>query len=988
MIGRIINFAKFIGGKIPIVKNFITQSETPKINPAIFHGRNDGLMRNEILTLESKNKNQTIQDVKEWLLKTSGNRVIDKKFPEFGESIKKLISKIEHTGTVDFKEKNLKAFIIQYQEKLTKKFEEEIAKLNNKNFDANNHVKYIELWNDYIVENKRLMLEATDQILLSTCQLELVNDLDLTSALKVSKDITKEIASICLNTITEQLNNIPIGFKLENEKTKKNYRDLLKEEYLEDITNLHLMTKFGLFSEEIILRSFSKINKNFSKLGKSLFEDLTIIKNLQDAIHCGLIIKREDLDKNNFRIGMVDREIVKNAFESLTSLYFDYVELRSKYIPQEEYQIKKNQILSGIRDLKNFIYNLGLIENLGLIKLQEDTNENLWNRLGIDKKEVTSTINNTYKKINWLSERTGVIKGEKILGYEFQDTPVMNLINEANEDRVDQIKRILLEVSIVAGTKVILEARNKDHKKLDFTQKRYNSNNKVLPATINFESLPWLKDYYNQSVEYYQSLLNKEVSNFKIAPIIKELSMIGKELRTSKLFTASDFFNRYGLLEEEDELINLIGEMTDIGRMRLNIDFVSNFLSYLNDENNILNKQEITNIKLLINYLSKECKVRDKNGKEIYSPTKYEPEIEKVYDKMKNIVGKTSFLSLNTPLIINFLKKTFGKFGEQDKKIIPDSFEANNQVLASWLFYVLVKFLPEKSSDNDALKSRIEIYRTLMDENFQNQAKFNTSLFKKMVKQARGLEENENMASKDNRKGVIKALCLDLENHINSLIKGQPSNSNIKNLLNYYQEIENINKRNPKSLNKILEVQKNIFRTNEPLIKPLEESLIKVYEKSPATVLEFVKSQKEKNPHYLEKFSKDLLNTIEQTLKNIKINNRKISLLDSDQKTISTLVSCYENIINLGYVFNKNSSDQIELVTSLFKTNETEKQKIQNAIRSIKQFMESKIELKSDSRFSPEEESFENQFELKNRLKQLARNKILEGNSANLTLAA
>jgi len=974
MIGKIINFAKNIGSRIPIIRNFLPKKENEKIDPKTFHEKNenDRLMKNELVSLDSKNKNQALVEVRDWLIKNENTRVINKKYPEFSSSIKKLISKTESTGAIDFKEKNLNNLINEYQQKLNEKFEQEVNQLNNQNTIENKHLKYLELWSDYIKENKRLMLEAADEIILSTSQLEQANDLYLMNSIKMCREISKELALNSLSKISEQLNNIPIGLEISDEKGKRSYRDLIKEEFQEYISNLYLISKFGLHSEEIILKALAKINKNLNENGKNLFEDLSIIKGFQEGIHFSLIQSKENIDNNNYRIGMIDKEIVKNSFEKLSSLYFDYVDLRSKIIDPEEYQKKKNQILAGIKDIKNFIYNLGLIENLGSIKLNENNNEHIWNSLNVDKNEILTKINNSYKKINWLSERIGVVKGEKILGFEFQNTPAINLLNEAGEEKIDHVKRIILEISVLAGIKVILQTRNKD-RNVDLTQKKMGENNRFLPATLNFESLPWLKNFYNNQVEKYQTHVNKEKSKFKIAPIIKELSNIGKELRSSKLFTASDFFARYGLDKEDDELINIIGEMTDIGRMRLSIDFVSNFLSYLtNEKNEIFSKQEINNIKLLINYLSKESKVIDAHGNEIYAPTNYEPEIEKVYEKMKAIVGDTSFLTLNTPLIINFLKKTFGKFDKQDKIIPIDSFETNNQVLASWLFYIIVKFLPEKSHDVDSLKSRIEIYKILMDQNFQKQAKFNASLFSKLVKQARGLEEAENIASRDNKKGVIKALCLDLENHVNLQINAK-SNNNLRTLLDYYEEIENFNKNNPKSYAKIIEVQKNIIRNNEPLLKPLEASLIKLYEKSPATVLEFVKAHKEKNPQYLEKLSKDLLNKIDLTQKNIKINNGKFVVLDSDKKTIWALISLYEDIINLGYLFNKTSSNQIELTANLFNAKDVDKQKIQASIKSIKDFMESDLELKSDPRFSPEQEAFENQYQYKNRLVQLAK---------------
>jgi hypothetical protein len=644
------------------------------------------------------------------------------------------------------------------------------------------------------------------------------------------------------------------------------------------------------------------------------------------------------------------------------------VQLRSTYINPDLYLKQKNEIIGGIKDLKQFLYELAVSENTEYNILQQLKNDNFLENLNINTTEATKKINDAYKDVHQISKNLGVLQTEDIMGIKFEKTPLINLFNMENEQSIDHLKRLVLEVTVLAGIKVILSEINPQNKNLDLSLVRKDINNKDLPSTLNFESIPWLKSFYAERVSHFENIVKNDNSTFKIAPVIKEISNIGKELLKTKLFTASDFFARYGLNKEDEELLSLIGEMTEIGRMSLNIGFVTNFLSYLNhDENCPMTKEEIANIQLLIKYLNEKSKILDQNGKEIYAPLGNDQRLDQLYDKIKQDIGKRDFLALNTPLILNFIKKCYGQDVQPPRKIKEDSFEANNQVLSSWLFYILVKFLPEKSSDNDSLSARMQVSKIVLDQNFQKDNKVNPSLFKKMIKQTRGLSELGNFASTRGRKGIIKALCLDLENHINTYVSGNKSNIELKDVLNHYSELEITFKNNPRSFEKINEVQKNIFKANQEVLQPLENKLISLYENEPETVLSFIKSQKIINPHYKEKFTIDLLNKIDTELKTIPLRDIT-SIKDSDEAIIKKITSIIKDITNLGYILNEKGLSFIELDEKYFEKSQNKKE-ITQRITNLKRFLESKIQILEDSRYSQESEIFPNQYETVNELR-------------------
>jgi len=968
MIARVYNWVKSFG-EIPIVKRFIPKktNKNLELSKKIY-------LKNQNLTLESENKTLSVSVVREVLNRNNADSVLAKKFPEFNEKIQSVLSKTSPTTPVEFKEKNLSYIIQEYQDKLNTRFEEELNKLNNQKFDQTSHIRYLELWQNYLIESKRLIIEVTDSLLFNTLKLSDVNDIDLMIALQVSRELSKQIARNSLNQITDEIKNIPIGYEVDLDGKKISLRESIKNTYKEDYINLFLVSNFGMFSNDIITSIVSMQEKSCNKHGKELFENFSTISKFQQAIQGSLLQNRSNLESNEHEIGMINPKIVQDAFERLTNLYNKFVKMKATLMSQENYNEQKNIILGEIKDIKQFIYELGVIENTELNILRSIKNNNILETLDIDLKESTEKIYSAYQNINQISNNLGTLQDEEIMGITFNKTPIINMFNMEIEQSIDHFERIILEVSILAGMKVILsEEINPKYKNLDLSVTKKNINNQILPATKNFESIPWLKNFYKDKVEYFENLVKNENSAFKIGPVIKELSNIGRELHRSKLFTASDFFTRYGLDKLEEELLSIIGDMTDIGKMSLNIEFVTHFLSYINHEQNCpMTKEEIINIKLLINFLNEKSKVYDEKGNQIYAPLARDQRLKEAYEKTKEMVGKREFLALNAPLIIKFLKTCYGQDTKPPRKILDDSFEANNQVLASWLFYIIVKFLPEKSLSNDSLKVRMNIAEIIMNQEFQNGNRINPSLYKKMTKQTRGLSELGNFPSKRGRQGVIKGLCKDLEENIKLHISEKTKNIPLKELLLHYAKLEDIFKTNPKSYNKIVDVQKNIFKTNEDLLEPLENHLINLYTKESATVIEFVKSKKQIEPKYFDKLAIDLLNKITEQLNRVKLNDPIILIKESSEDQIKLFKNIIEDIINLGYLLKENSNNELVLSPNMFKMKKPE-DKIEDKINKIYQFMKKKISIKEEMN-SQEKEVFPNQYQIIKNLRILLNN--------------
>jgi len=238
------------------------------------------------------------------------------------------------------------------------------------------------------------------------------------------------------------------------------------------------------------------------------------------------------------------------------------------------------------------------------------------------------------------------------------------------------------------------------------------------------------------------------------------------------------------------------------------------------------------------------------------------------------------------------------------------------------------------------------------------------------------MSELGNFASTRGRKGVIKALCLDLENQINGYIFENKGYIPLKNILNHYSALETTLKNNPKSHEKIMKVQREFFKTNEPLLQPLANKLIGLYKNEPDIVLAFIKNSLNNNPEYKEKFAIDLIQKIDSDIKTTQIKN-PIIIKDSDEKNLKKITEIIRDINNLGYIIDERGQERVELNEKVF--GQTGRAvEINQKIDNIKRFIDAKIQIIEDTSYSPQNELFENQYQTIMNLRKLLQKTNME----------
>lgn len=977
MLSGIINFTFKVMGKLPLVGRFFRGLDKPNQT----HNReelnnwhqNIKADQKDIVVVKHGKKDQGLKAIQSYLSAYENKKVIFKRFPSFSSELEQHIKKIGANTPVEFKTNLLINSTLKFFNNLSDSFKKKLDLLNSAVFTDKSHLAYIELLSDFTTEAKRLILEVSDTIMQKTASLDGVSDVDIANSLLVCKELSKSIAKQTLNTVIEGTLELPLDVELTSKdgKTSIGLRELISSEFEHEFLSLHLASQFGMHSKQAIDGFMTRIEHPKNKLGTDLYENLIIINKLQEAIHGSVLQDRNDPGYRSNEIAILNLSILKDSLTELIKIIIKSMELRKeRSLRAEKYHEMIKLYEESEKDIKDFLFKCGAVEKTVLDQALNIEKDSLWEQLGISPEGIGTSIKSTYQHANSLINYLGEMQSEEILGYEIKGTSVLNLFNSSNTDNDVHFKRLILEISLLAALDAINTHRKNKPADDDFTATKKSNDGNILPATKNFTSIPWLKSLYESRYNYFSDLIKRDPSEYKTALIAIELSKLGNELHKTKYFTAKSFFSRYGIDKYGDHMVNTMGGMTDIGKMALNIDLFSNLFSYLDTkEYGNLSSDEIQNIKSLIKYLRKECEIIDDNGQVIYDPPPNNKPAKRTYDKMRAIFADRGFLTLNSPLLISFLRDTFGRNDPLDKPLSQESFASKNRVLASWLFYMLVKFLPEHSNDTDSLKARVQIFRQLMDEKFQSKERVLEPLFKKMARQARGISEDGDYPNEYGRRGVIKSLCLELENKIQKYANGETCSIPLADLLEQYHIIEKCIHKNPKSKAKILEIQKNIFKNNDPLLKPLADSLINIMDADPIQVVQFAKHKSQENPLLCDRLAHQLLNKISNLCSQIKFErDSTIIIKDSDQNQIERLSKILEYSIYLGYLLNNLNQNYTNIQASDFKDPSARTEVIQGQLQTLNRIINSQVLLQHDEKYPNEIEAFPNQLDSKNKL--------------------
>ncbi|MDA0772151.1 MAG: hypothetical protein O3C63_04335 [Cyanobacteria bacterium] len=776
--------------------------------------------------------------------------------------------------------------------------------------------EYLDLLHEYISNSTKFILEVNNRVLKNTISVDTnVTDYDIAKALEANREISKALCSKILDALKDsKLKNYIIGHEIKTNSGSIQLPDYLRLELAESIKALYLGSQFGIHSETIINLFKDKVQNIDTNNPATYSNSCKTISQLQKAIHGSILQNPTNNDLEDTKIGEVDSDVFKQALKLLVDNITKGLDIKHNDQPDNSTNLELKQIEIYKLELARLLTNSSDTELLTQQSLQSLTSDNSWDELGLNTEEQNQEILNRYAALHSTDDLLGTTSNETILGKTY---PGHKLINTLRIDGIEaghlkeHFERLIYETSLVA-----LIDRLTTHRSL----KSEDSHFALHP---NFEKIDWLKSFYIEKYNDYKTWLEpKEITTLNIRRLGKELAHLGKELHNISgsnypLFELADMCSaeRYNITDAANAMLKRVAKMTDIGRLSLHLELANELFANLQpNQEHGLDEQEVKQIKDLVEFLKNESILRDDNGKQIIAPLKDKDGRNSLgmakSEHMKKLIGSRGFLLLNTPIIVKFLKNSLDSESKKPQTGDGQSIEHRNSILASLLFYILVKYLPAKSNDIDSLKARALIFKTLMSIQAKGQ-RYLPILYNRMQQQGLGMQEGLNAPHMDGKPGIYLGLSQDIETkllqypeQLNAYNKALIADNKVlanqlrpqiqlKDLLEIYQDLDQFSKKLPKTIGKIEGKLSSVKNHKQPLLRGIKEIIKATIESDTLTVVNFVKNQDNKE---LTSFTHELLLDKAAKLASRLVEHNldkegNLLILDSHQNTMNSLIS-------------------------------------------------------------------------------------------------
>lgn len=842
---------------------------------------------------------------------------------------------------------------------------------------------YVKLMQNYVSRSLNFVIELEGRIVNQVIKADPnSSDLDIAKAIRLHRELSKSIAEKTLLTIMQSFELLP---PIEGAES---IVSIIGKEMRDSLRTLYLGSKFGIHSKTIVETFKAQVQKINTRDDTTVSKSLMALQELQNAIH-GSLVQDTDTDKHSQEIAQLDSALVNNVLENLIKTILKEFVFRHDEI-NDKYQKNVLRPLHHCKhDLARFLTRSAEIESETQKIVNANKNDKIWQSINLNSETENQSIEDAYRQINSQTNAIlGYTNAENIKKIQVPSAQISSLLKGENLDK--HFARILHETSLLAAIDVFCSYHND---KQDASQ--------ALTLHPNFETIPWLKDFYNEKHKQYLSWI-EDPQNTELVTrrIVKELSKLGDALNKIGYFDFEDFASnaRYKIVDEAKKLLNRTANLTDMGVLSMTLEIFSTLFSYLEfDDKGPFKSEEIRGIKELVNFLKEESVLIDTNGKQVVAPKRPNTLGVNRANYMKELVGNTGFLILNTPRIIKFLEQSL------NNKNLESTFARRDSLLATLLFYILVKYTPPTVNNIDSLKAKTKIFRLAL-KLYSKGKEGLPVLYQKLCRQVLGLNDTLTAHDPSLGLGLFKSMIIDLESKISEYPKQQqiykealyeavfkktdesynkarslkPS-IELADLLDVYSDIESalqeygesaINIEN--TLSKLKNIPGPLIKGSKEMIKTLISSDIDAIDIH--RIVKFVKESADEDLiHYTEKL---LLNTATQYAqallsKNLDNKNRLI-ILDSDQNGINNLIYLLEHIKHTGYLLNRYDVSKINIRASTVAAKEEPavQRQIINNISLIKNLLSRKIALIADAA-TLEEEVFPGQFEAKRTLLEL-----------------
>lgn len=842
---------------------------------------------------------------------------------------------------------------------------------------------YIKLMQDYISRSLSFIIELEGRLMNQVIKIDPnSSDLDIAKAIGLHRELSKSIAETTLRTIMQSFELLPgVAFITEQGREEK-IASIIGKELRDSLRTLYLGSKFGIHSKEIVEAFKAKVQKIYIRDDVTVHKSLTILNELQNSIH-GSLVQDADVNKHSQEIAQLDASVINHVLENLIKVILKEFVINYDEIDDKQQRTILRPLNYCKNDLAMFLTKSAEIESETQRIINANKSDKVWLSINLNSEHENQNIEQVYSIIN---NQTNAILGytntETIKKIQVPGTQISNYLKGENLNK--HFARIIHEVSLVAAIDALAEFR-----------KAKTSPGKALNHHSNFQTIPWLKDFYSEKYKQYLSWVESpQATELETRKISKELCQLGEELHHLGYFDFDDFASdsRYKIAEDTKKLLDRAADHTDMGVLAMTLEIFSTLFSYLEyDEKGPFKPEEVKRIQDLVSFLKKESILIGADGRQVVAPKKPNPLGVAKAEYMKKLVGSRGFLTLNTPIIIKFLEKSLGISGQNQGVITKQ-----DSLLATLLFYVLVKYTPASVNDVDSLKAKAKIFKLCLKLYSRGEDQLPV-LYKKLCKQVLGLNDEINAGDPSRGNGLFKSMIIELENKISNYAKQKQEydearlrNDSVRaaavkppielyDLLEVYADIENTLRGDTQAAKRIEETLYKLKNISGPLIHGIKEMIKASIQADIHTTVEFVKQlNNEDLTQYTEKLLLDAAANCAKTLlaNNIDREGRLIigDYRKEDQEAIKNFTNLLEYIKHTGYLLNQYGVSRINIRGSTVAAKEDSviREQIINSIASIKDLLSRKIALIANAS-TLEEEVFPGQFEAKRTLLELVR---------------
>ncbi len=937
-------------------------------------------------------------------LKTSNEEILDK-LPDLKEAISNHIEKSEHgiRSRINFREEVITNKALATLNALITNYQKKFPLIQHTNAGTVNPEEYVELIQEYILKSIKFILEINNHILHRTATLDpYVNDQHIAEAFAKTKGISKKIAERAFGALYESFQQLP-QISFESNQGTVHITPYISSRLREGIKTLYLASKFGVQSSEPFQKFKDAVQmsmpSNSTTIDNSLHNTLTLIKAFQQATHGSIILNPQGIDSGNIGIANLDKQTKEQIISSLIHFIIQEYTIRHDDTDNRTQLKLINFIQNTKKDLAYCLKKIDDCETTTSKMAAEIANEDILKNLGLE--DELANIKTLYSLESSTRSLLGYSNDEVIMGQTHRGKPIINHLDVTPNNPKIELERIIHEISLLAVMNALSNFRGR------------KGQNPILESSNNFQTIPWLKSLYQERYKEYQSWIESEQeTKLPTRALAKELARLGSELHDSSsqsnpMFSFLDFCERYKIKDIGEAMLTRVSNLTDTGTVALQLELFSKLFSYLRrGEQEGLSDEEVKKIQDLTDFLLEQSILRDKDGKQIIAPKNdelYQPK----YEYMKALIGNRGTLILNTPIIIKFLLNSLGIEKNHTKVLKENSVEKKNAILASLLFYILLKHLPEQSNDIDSLLKRQEIFTTLID-NFKSFTEQLPVLKNKVLRQSLGLNETYDGAD-PSKTGIIQAMCQDMErqlseypkraklfqeleqkrkileeeylhthdSHIAKEINNIRNQERIvrpitlQNLLAVYDQLSECINRNPNNVQEIQKLLKNFKHTDGPLLKDLRNYIGELIEVEPLTLMKFIKTSANQDLQiYTKKFLLNQASKLTQELISTNSNkvNGTIQILDNDESAIRKYSKILNSVKYIAFLVNHYGANQVSINSAgIDETSPSTRPEIINHINIISNLIRRNILLLVDDHRT-NEEVFPGQLEAKRTL--------------------